>query len=760
MALIVVGVRHHSPACARLVEATIKRISPRFVLIEGPSEMNARLGELRLTHTLPIALFSYSQDGAGASRGTWAPFCDYSPEWVALRVADDVGATPLFIDLPAWHEAFDGEENRYSDRHMRASDRLGDLCASLGFEDTDTLWDHLFEQPQDVPTLSARLASYFEALRGDEPAGSRDELREAFMCQHIAWAMRQAGERDVVVVCGGYHKPALERGWGSAHDELPQLVNPPDNVSVGSYLVPYSFQRLDSFSGYASGMPSPAFYQAIWEAGPEQAPDRMMFHAISYLRKKAQRVSPADAIAASTLAHGLRMLRGHEVLARTDVLDGLAGALIKDALDVPLPWTRRGTLQARTEPLLVELVASFSGQKIGTLNKKTPAPPLLRDAFDSLERVGIALTRKEQRLKVDIKHGYGRAQSQVLHRLRVLGIPGFSCVRSPATARTQTDLSEEWSIAHRLETDAALIEASIFGATLHGAAGSKIEARSRDAENVKVLVDALIDASLSGLDGLSHRTLAETARVIATEPSFSMVGYALGKLLYLARDGAGHATTQVAVACFDRALWLLEGISGASAPLNDEHVKGVLAMRDALRVDSAFDRVRAIALCERRARDANAPSALRGAGLGLLWSLREHGAYDERETNALLRSVARATSFGDFLGGLFALAREQVVRVRGIVSTIDVAISGFMREEFLIALPSLRQAFAYFPPRERLAIAGLLLEQRGTTAVDASHLIAGSVAPEIYRQSASVEREARRLAEVFGLGDDHDGSSS
>src|SRR5688572_8457708 len=115
MTLHVIGVRHHSPACARLVAATIARTRPRYVLVEGPCDMNERLDELRLPHVLPIALFSYRQSSEGSTRASWSPFCAYSPEWVALHAAHELGATALFIDLPAWHDAFEGEPNRYSD---------------------------------------------------------------------------------------------------------------------------------------------------------------------------------------------------------------------------------------------------------------------------------------------------------------------------------------------------------------------------------------------------------------------------------------------------------------------------------------------------------------------------------------------------------------------------------------------------------------------------------------------------------------------
>src|SRR5262249_48914107 len=78
----------------------------------------------------------------------------------------------------------------------------------------------------------------------------------------------------------------------------------------------------------------------------------------------------------------------------------------------------------------------------------------------------------------------------------------------------------------------------------------------------------------------------------------------------------------------------------------------------------------------------------------------------------------RPESFGDFLGGLSALAPKEGTRARSLLATIDASVSGFMREDFLIALPALRQAFAFFPPRERLAIAEAVLEIGGAPKAD------------------------------------------
>src|SRR5690606_13882618 len=108
-------------ACARLVGHVIREVRPRFVLIEGPSDMNGRVDELLLGHELPIAIFSYAQ-GEDLHHGSWSPFCAYSPEWVAAVEGKKVGAETFFIDLPSWNEAFLDIENRYSDRRTTMSE--------------------------------------------------------------------------------------------------------------------------------------------------------------------------------------------------------------------------------------------------------------------------------------------------------------------------------------------------------------------------------------------------------------------------------------------------------------------------------------------------------------------------------------------------------------------------------------------------------------------------------------------------------------
>ncbi|WP_246835778.1 DUF5682 family protein, partial [Micromonospora sp. MH33] len=104
-----------------------------------------------------------------------------------------------------------------------------------------------------------------------------------------------------------------------------------------------------------------------------------------------------------------------------------------------------------------------------------------------------------------------------------------------------------------------------------------------------------------------------------------------------------------------------------------------------------------------------APPDLRGAALGLRWSL---GA--AADAGRAVRAVAAPGTLGDWLSGLFALAREEVVAGdAALLGVLDGLLAAMDAHDFLVALPALRQAFGWFPPRERAAVARHVLALRG-----------------------------------------------
>jgi hypothetical protein len=762
--LHVVGVRHHSPACARLVARTIRKVRPRHVLIEGPCDMNARLDELLLPHRLPVAIFTFHRNEEGKTETCWSPFCAYSPEWLALTVAQEVGASARFIDLPGWHPAFHGVSNRYGDHDRRRARAVEALCARFHVDGYDALWDHLFEGPASseaqLDELEARLRAYFQVQRGDdEEAGDRDEPREDFMRASIRAALADPAGGEVVVVCGGYHAPALADPGPFEGATWPA---PPELPGARSYLVPWSYHRLDSFTGYESGMPSPGFYDAVYSLGPEAAPEHALRLAVARLREKGQHVSAADLIAALTLAEGLARLRGHTSLRRTDLLDGLAAALVKGSLDAPLPWSERGIVKRDTDALLVEVLRALSGEVEGKLHERTPLPALLADVAQVLEQHGLTPAATARPLKLFLGKPEDLARSRVLHRLRVLRVPGFERHSGPAWT-TDPVLEEEWIVARHDLAESALIEAASFGATLSAAAARRLEeALLAEQLDLAQVARLLGEAVFIGVDALTSTALEAVRHHASREPDLGKLGAALERLLGLWTQDVlfgARGCPELGAAvneAFSRGLWLLENLAGQQASPDGGAVLAVRALRDVVRASklAAATLEEAAAVFSRRTSAADAPPDARGACLGALWSLGRLGDAKTslKVAERALRAAALPQIFGDFLAGLFALAREETAHGDEVLRTVDEVLAGLAEPDFRVGLPALRLAFSYFPPREKASIADRLAAMHGQTPAAGAALLARlEAAPEDLARAARIDAEVETALRRFAL---------
>ena len=793
MSVHFIGVRHHSPACARLVGRAVEALRPAYVLVEGPADMNPRLDELLLGHQLPIAVFSHYRDQERTAT-SWTPLCDYSPEWVALRCGRAVGAQVRLIDLPAWHPAFVERTqpltNRFADAEARYAQATRRLCERFGVDSVDALWDRLFEvsapeaaDTEDPGALQQRLDVYFELVRGDAEADPGDRVREEYMASWIRAAAAHAGERPVLVVTGGFHTPALRalaavaqeaearpHASGAVSVPWPTVPEPAAGALGGSFLVPYSFRQLDAFGGYQSGMPSPGYYQLLWERGLAGAADGLLEQVVARLRTARLPVSTADLIAARTLAQGLAAMRGHPVQARTDVLDGLVGALLGEALEQPLPWAGPGMLMPGTHPAVVAMVAASTGDRTGRLHPDTPVPPLVHDVAAQLQLCGVVIGEP---VTNDLTERTGLRRSRLLHRLRVLGVPGHVRTSGPTTGADPV-FTERWEPGPAHGREAALIEAGAYGARLEEAASVALAERvgplagapaaASDAA-VGTLSAALFDAVLCGADTLSAELLDSLAARVGAVVELGPVGDVLATALHLWRHDRVYGTAgdpllgRVVDEATRRVLWLAEGLHGDGS-VDTARLRALAGARDALRHAAhllTLSRAAAADTARRIAADLAAPADLRGAALGLRWSLgfSDHDAVDQAHSFA----ADDPQTLGDWLAGLFALARDEMTGSGNagpdgtgpsLLDALDEIVVDLTSDDFLLGLPALRQAFAFFPPRERERIAERLLERRGRRG-SARSLLRTSGDPLVLARARSLEENVSRQLDRYGL---------
>ncbi len=746
MSVHVVGVRHHSPVCAQLVRDTLARVRPRYVLIEGPSDFNPRLAELALDHTPPVALFSF-HFSEQQRYSSFCPFCSHSPEWVGLRDGLAMGAEVRFIDLPGWAMEMHGIENRYGD-HALSEGFDEALQKALGVTGYDAFWDTAFEQPDPVD-LAERLHRYFDEVRRVRPASSEDLGRERFMRRYVRWALAR-GDGEVVVICGGFHEPVLLTATTLEPDEADDGLEPlppeaPEDSRSATWLIPFDEKRLDSFRGYASGLPSPAWYRWVWEEGAEAAPRLGLRATAMGLRDRGQTVSVADSVAAWTQAKALARLRGHRSVGRVDLLDAVASTWVKEALDGPLPWTWRSTLAAGTHPVLVELVAALTGDQRGQLDPRTPLPPLVHHVRGEWERLDLTPTYTSRSLTLRRGDPAHRERRLALERLLLLSISGFGRVGGTPAETT-------YGIERTPHTDSSLLEAASYGPTLEEAALAVLDEASARADSFPELVRLLEAGIEAGLPQISGRAQAQMTDAIAREPALEVMGEGLGRLVGWMRHGGLEqdqldVLRPVAEAAVDRSLWLLEGMHG-DVPVSLARVKAVVALRDAaLQQLGVPDHV--MGVFHRVSDDAEAPADVRGACLGGLASL---GELELDETAELAReSLARVAEerLGDYLAGLLRTAREVLTEGEGLLAGVDDALCELGPQAFLRSLPSLRVAFQGLPPRERAELGRVVAARHGQVMARVTGRLAED--PMLVAVGQAVEAQATATLAELGL---------
>lgn len=749
-------VRHHSPAASRLLAEFIAQRRPAAVLIEGPSDFQPYFAELQLPHELPIAIYSYFRTDAGDRRGAYYPFSEYSPEWQAITQAAGLGIETRFIDLP-WAEVADLDRvtHRYADAELRRGRYVRAVCERLGVEDFDDLWDKIVEADGRLG-----LADYLRRVHWlcwhtrlwEAEISQADQRREAFMAGQITAALEEfAGQ--LLVVTGGFHSSALAARLEGFDCPGTDLSEPPEGAPAfadrGIALTTYSYERLDNLTGYDAGMPSPGFYEHVWRT---QARGEAFSHAplvrqiVAGLRSRKQTVSTADLIALETSARALAALRGRERVWRRDLLDAATTALVKDELQY---GCRSQLLDAVHEVL--------RGTRRGSLAEDARRPPLVLDIKRQLELAGLELTRGAREVDLDLLQPVDRDKSRLLHALAVLQIAGYKRTGGTDFLARQdlARLWERWRLSWSPDFEATAIEAARYGVSLAEAVAARLtELAAIDERSAVRAAALLVQAAQVGIDAVSASLLARLESLVLAEAEFTAAAGALGHLLFLyCHDEAFGAARlprigELLAQTFARALWLLDSLGQSTQPakelLQAMHVLLEAHERAAdVLADSAEELAAVLARVEA---DAFKPAQLRGAALGMLWTMGKaapEGVLDH------MRLFTQAEQLGDFLTGLFSLAREVAQRHPQLVQSIDRALLEFTSEEFQQTLPAMRLAFTYFTPREKHYMLSTLFESLGLKS--AQPLAALEVDADTAAAALALEEKLFAAMALYGL---------
>ncbi len=744
--LHVFGVRHLSPGGAWHLRALLDAVKPNVVLIEGLADADSLVHHITKKGTKPpIAILAYTD--SVPVRTLVYPLAAYSPEFQAMLWAKENGARVEFIDLPsdiflglqdveierlAKREESDEspapDANAWRPEHGGSIyERIAERC---GEADYDAYWERRFEH--NLNRDSYRLAAHElgRELRDqpDEPVWRAENLvREAFMRRRINEVLDGGVKANqVVAVVGAFHAPVLTDEYPAMTDaELASLRRRSSKLT----LMPYSYFKLSSQSGYGAGNRAPAYFELFWDmlnaGGLEDLPLRYLSEVVRHMRGAGTPRSTAEVIEAVRLARTLAALH-----------DGSAPTLA-DLHDAAITLVGGGEVSTVAE--------AFSHVDVGTAIGALPqgvSRTSIQEDFDRLmhqlklekykKTVAEELTldlRENRHVKTAEAAFLDLNRSSFLHRLRVLDI-GF--VKPLTRGSRETTWAEAWKLQWSPEHEIALVETILLGETVELATAYKFKQLLDAATGIAVAAAVVRDACQCGLSASMDLARKRLQELSAVSSDLAAIAGAATALSQVVRYGD--------VRKFDPAPLL---------PLIDElFVQGTLALVPAANCDNA-----AAAQLTDSIEELNRISLEHHERVeGELWvaQLRKLSDADDRNpllsgfacavllergliaTEDLAREVSRRLSPGipaDLGAGWFEglskrnraalLARQPLwIELTGYVQSLD-------DDQFKRAIVFLRRAFGGFSPQQKRGICENLAELWGVHADDAKEALEG-----------------------------------
>jgi len=750
-ALIVYPVRHHSPACAWQLRRLFADCAPSAVLVEGPRGFTPMVPLLVHPQArMPLAIYTYAVQRGGEDeperrRAAYHPFCDHSPELIALREAQARGLPASFIDLEFAEQchlepADDAAEvSLLDERHFRRSRALQRLAERLGCRDHEELWEQLFEA--DVADVGwrdhvARLAAYCQLSREDcteeELMADGTLQREAEMAWHVRKALeaRTPDHGPVLAVVGGFHAVAMPAllAQAPARPKIPRGAL----IEEASALIRYGHERLDRLNGYAAGMTSPAWHQGLWERMLRQ--EARGKHDGTTLREDAALAMLAEIAFELRGKHGVALpmpslAAAHEQALRLAQLRGRPAPLRDDVMDAVTSCFVKGDADADGSVVLAVARRALCGDAMGQVPPGAHTPPLVRDVAWRLRRQRLKVEDTQPRRAVlDLyRRPAHRITSRLLHGLAFLGVPFAVRTAGPDFAHGigLDRLQEHWEYAYTAATEGALVEASVHGASLP-LAGAHRFARQLDrmqtegqARDARAAAAMLVRACVLGLHDHLPRVVAMLRAAMAEDAGFAAVVGAVAQLglLWESREPlearALDELPDLLAAGYQRAIYLGRHLQAEAEA--EGVVGGLIQLRELLlsQAGRTLDGALYAELLE-DLQHRHAAAWVRGAATGLRFSA---GALDEAGLGTALAGhfggLGAAAESVAFLRGLLQTAREVAWQQPEVVRGLDVLLEGWSADEFIAHLPDLRLAFAAMTPKETERIAGAVAGLHG-----------------------------------------------
>ncbi len=704
------GIRHLSPAGAWHLRQFLSEKAPRLVLVEGPSDLNDQIDNITHEDTkLPIAILAYTKEAPVHT--ILYPFAEYSPEYQAICWCKEHGRECRFMDLPSdvflalptERKSTEGEEGRMSAYEL--------LDKQAGEDGHETFWERTMEHTQDTEGYhgGANLfgASLREINQGQDEDFPEILVREAFMRLQIQNAVEQGfAPEEIVVVTGAYHVAGLldEEALPMTQEEFLSLPK----VEANHTLMPYSYYRLSTRSGYGAGNRAPAYYHLLWDAFEKKDyhffAENYLSRIATYQREHGTPVSSAQVIEAVRLADSLAGIRGSRLPA------------LRDLRDAAVTCLGEGSFAA----ISLAVADTEIGTTIGALPEGVSRTSIQEDFYRKLKELKLEKYRDitAQDLPLDLRENRKVStekaafldlnRSFFLHQLRVLGV---SFAKEEAVKQENATWAEHWVIRWTPEAEIELVEAALKGDTVAQAASFCMKERVENAPNMGEIARVIEDAFTCGMaSAVTYATRALQAMAVdaASMEELAQTAHRLSVVIQYGniRQLDPAPLEPILQQIFYRACLILPGTCICDDAASKEIIVAMERLNGAALAHDFLDSQAWMEALEETAQRDDLNTKLSGFAMAVLL---ERGSMDNERLNLevqrrLSKGVPADLGAGWF-EGLAMKNRYGLIARLSLWEILDNYLDELDEEEFKRALVFLRRAFADFSAMEKDEIA-------------------------------------------------------
>lgn len=725
------GIRHLSPGGAYHLRTFLDQVQPTIVLVEGPSDAVAEIEYL--THPEvkpPVAILAYTTELP--VRTLLYPFAVYSPEYQGIKWAREHKIEARFIDLPAavflTLESLSDQENASTPESKMGS--LYQKWAELaGESDHETYWERYFEHNLNPDAYRNAAWEFGRSLRELDQhtltETAKNLIRESFMRRQIQNAIAAGHHSDkIVVVTGAYHASVLAMDGEAMTDEenaaLPKL-----NSKLT--LMPYSYYKLSTQSGYGAGNHGPAYFEILWnymtEGKMELFPSHYMTELVSCLRESGTYRSPAEAIEAIRLANSMAALHGGSAPTLQD---------LRDAATVCLGHGDLGVIATAA-------VHTEVGTAIGQLPEGISQTPVQDDFNRELHRLKLERykttvatdldldLRENRRVKSEEAAFLDLQRSSFLHRLELLGI---IFARFRQVHQQTATWAESWVLQWTPEAEIGLVESTLRGETIELAAAFLLKERLDATEKVNDAARFVREASQCGLLSSMEQARSTLQRLAVDSGDFLEIAAATRELATvigygdIRRYDASYFIPLMQQLFLKGSLLLLDiancNNEAAAAIITGINHLNLVALEHFKEVDEELWLAK---LTELSQRDDRNPTL---SGLACAILLERNRMSNEQLAGEVQRRLSPgidADLGAGWFEGLALRNRYALLSRITLWEQLAAYVASLDELQFRRALVYLRRAFGSYSPAEKRSIAEALGNVWGINALDSSDVL-------------------------------------